>query len=183
MTPRRWARGALLLVLFSGLFVTAPAAQEKIKAPTKVVAPEKVKAPAKVVPRFDAVAETGLLMEGLALANHRGLEKNLKDKPGDAETWAFVRGQALLIAETGNLLLIRPPRNDGQDAWFRHATELRETAAALAKYAGSRDYDRCRVALLNVSGACNRCHQTFRVPVRLGPGAKDAEPGKTRDTE
>jgi hypothetical protein len=177
MTRSRWTRAALLPVLFSGLFVPAEA-QEKVKAPKEIV-----KAPAKVTPRFDAVAETSLLMEALALPNFRALEKGLKDKPADAETWTFMRGQALLIAETGNLLLIRPPRKDGQDAWFRQATELRETASALAKYAGNRDFDRSRVALLNVSNACNRCHQTFRVPVRLGPGAGEAERGKERDGE
>jgi hypothetical protein len=177
MTRSRWTRAALLLALFGSLFVSAEA-QEKVKAPKEIL-----KAPAKVVPKFDAVAETSLLMEGLALPNYRALEKSLKEKPGDAETWTFLRGQALLIAETGNLLLIRPPRKDGQDAWFRTATELRETAAALAKYAGSRDFDRSRVALLNVSNACNRCHQTFRVPVRLGPGAGEAERGKERDGE
>jgi hypothetical protein len=168
---RLLAGAALLLALFTSVFVAAAAA------------PEKIKAPAKVVPKFDAVAETSLLMEGLALANFRGLDKNLKDKPGDAETWAFVRGQALLIAETGNLLMLRPPRNNGQDAWFQCATELREAAAALAKHAGSRDYDRSRAALLNVSNSCNRCHQTFRVPVRVGPGAEGDERGKGRDGE
>jgi hypothetical protein len=170
MRPSRWTRAALLLVLFTCLFVSAEA-QEKIRAPTKIV------------PRFDVVAETSLLMEGLAQPNYRGLEKNLKEKPADAETWTFLRGQALLIAETGNLLLIRPPRKEGQDAWFRSATELRETAAALAKHAANRDYDRCRAALINVSSACNRCHQYFRVPVRLGPGARDAERGRERDTQ
>jgi hypothetical protein len=168
---RLLTRGALLLVLTTSVLVSAEAA------------PEKIKAPAKVVPKFDAVAETGLLMEGLALPNYRSLEKNLKDRPGDAETWAFVRGQALLVAETGNLLMIRPPRNNGQDAWFQRATELREAAAALAKSAGGRDFDRCRAALLNVANSCNRCHQTFRVPVRVGPGAEGDERGKGRDTE
>ena len=152
----------MTFVLILSYFLSAVAAQEKIKAP-------------KMVPRFDAVAETKLLMEGLAQANYRGVSKNLKEKPVDAETWTFVRGQGLLIAETGNLLMIRPPKNEGQDAWFRHATELRETAAALAKYAGNRDYDRSRVALLNIANACNRCHQSFRVPVRVGPGAEEAE--------
>lgn len=163
--------GALLLALSTSVFVAAEAA------------PEKLKAPAKVVPKFDALAETSLLMEGLALPNYRGLEKHLKDKPGDAETWAFVRGQALLVAETGNLLMLRPPRNNGQDAWFQCATELREAAAALAKHAGNRDHDRSRTALLTVSNSCNRCHQTFRVPVRVGPGAEGDERGKGRESE
>src|SRR5262245_51174865 len=76
---------------------------------------------AKASPRPEAVAETKLLMEGLAEANLRGLGKLLREKPADAEAWAFARGQALIIAETGNLLLMRPPRSaSGQEAWLGH---------------------------------------------------------------
>src|SRR5262245_54671463 len=57
------------------------------------------------VPRLEAVAETRLLMEGLSNANFRGLERILKEKPAANDAWTFARGQALLIAETGNLLL------------------------------------------------------------------------------
>ena len=45
-------------------------------------------------------------MEGVAVANFRGLERLLKEKPNSTEAWTYARGQALLIAETGNLLLI-----------------------------------------------------------------------------
>jgi hypothetical protein len=127
------------------------------------------------VPRFEAVAETKLLMEGLALSNYRGLDGLLKKEPADAEAWAFARGQALLIAETGNLLLLRPPRTpEGQDAWFQRATELRDAAAALARSAGGQDYARSRAGLADVANSCNRCHQTFRVATRIGAGGRDA---------
>src|SRR5262245_51093607 len=72
-------------------------------------------------PKFEALAETRLLMEGLAHPNYRSLNKLLKQKPADVETWTFARGQALLVAETGNLLLLRPPRNNGRDTWMKLA--------------------------------------------------------------
>lgn len=136
-------------------------------------APKPVSAP-KYVPRFEAVAETKLLMEGLAQSNFRGLEDILKKAPASAEAWTFARGQALLLAETGNLLLLRPPRTpEGQDAWFRHATELRDASAALARSAGAQDYARSRAGLADVANCCNRCHQTFRVPVRIGAAGRE----------
>ena len=64
-------------------------------------------------PGFEAVADTRLLMEGMVNANYRSVGKLLKNKPADRETWVFVRGQAILIAESGNLLLLRPPRGRG----------------------------------------------------------------------
>src|SRR2546429_1307939 len=78
----------------------------------------------KFVPRLEAVAETRLLMEGLNQSNFRGLEGILRQKPESLEAWTFGRGQALLISETGNLLLLRPPKNQGRDTWQMRATEL-----------------------------------------------------------
>ena len=128
------------------------------------------------VPRLQAVAETKLLMEGLAVANFRGLERLLKEKPASNETWSFARGQALLIAETGNLLLLRPPRNKGRDTWQDRAMELRSRATTLARTLAGRDLERSRAALQDVANVCNRCHQTFQVQVRLVPFAAAPPP-------
>ena len=120
-------------------------------------------------PRLEPVAETKLLMEGMNMPNFRALEGLLKKKPAEDQAWTFARGQALLIAETGNLLMLRPPRNQGQDAWMERATELRTTASRLASAAGSQDYERSRAGLSELANACNRCHQSFRVPTRIKP--------------
>ncbi|MBN9123009.1 MAG: cytochrome c [Planctomycetes bacterium] len=126
--------------------------------------------PAKKPPRLEPVAETKLLMEGLADPNTRALGKLLAAKPKDAEAWNFARGQALLLAEAGNLLLMRPPRTKaGEEAWQTHAAELRDSAAGLARAAAAKDYLQARTALAGVGNACNRCHQTFRVAVRVDP--------------
>lgn len=122
-------------------------------------------------PQLTPVAETKLLMEGLAASNLRGLEGLLTKPPPDAEAWRFARGQALLLAETGNLLLIRPPRSAGQDAWMDRAADLRDSAARLARTIAGQDLVRSRTGLLEVAAACNRCHQTFRVDYRARPFA------------
>jgi hypothetical protein len=125
-------------------------------------------------PRLEAVAETKLLMEGLAESNLRGLGKLLRDKPADAEAWAFARGQALLIGETGNLLMMRPPRSAaGQEAWLSHSADLRDAAGALARAAVAKDYPKSRTALAGVANVCNRCHQAFQVPARVDPFAEE----------
>ncbi len=130
--------------------------------------------PGRASPRLEPVAETRLLMEGVADSNLRGLSKLLRNRPPDAEAWAFARGQALLIAETGNLLLMRPPRTAvSQEAWLTHAAELREAGANLARAAAAKDYSKARGNLATVANACNRCHQSFRVPVRVDPFADE----------
>lgn len=121
-------------------------------------------------PKLDPVAETKLLMEGLAKANFDGLNRTLKEKPGDAQTWAFARGQALLVAETGNLLMMRPPKNRAaQDTWMTKSTELRDAAVKVAKAAGGKDYAGARAAVAGLANACNRCHAAFQVATRVEP--------------
>ena len=140
----------------------------------------------RFVPRLEAVAETKLLMEGLNQANFRGLENILKQEPQSLEAWTFARGQALLIAETGNLLLLRPPKNQGRDNWQMRATELRDSATALARVIARRDYDGSRKAMGALASTCNRCHQSFQAPVRIVPFARPPQPPPAenpRDTE
>jgi Cytochrome C' len=121
----------------------------------------------KNLPKLEAIAETRLLMEGLANANFRGIERLLQEKPADAKGWTFARGQALLIAETGNLLMLRPPKSKGQATWFDRAVEMRAAAQQLAKTVATRDLEKSRTGLLKLAGSCNRCHQTFGVKVEI----------------
>ena len=159
MLRTRFAAGLLLFGLACGL---APVAQSQ---------PQPAR---KAAPRLEPVAETKLLMEGLADPNTRALGKLLAEKPKDAEGWAFARGQSLLLAEMGNLLLMRPPKTrDGQDPWLAHAADLRESATGLARASGAKDYVQARTALAGVANACNRCHQSFRVGVRVDPFAAE----------
>jgi hypothetical protein len=184
----RFQRAAGLVVLAGLLLAVGATAQTRRLPPPRTPPRTPTPRPATITPKFEVWAETRLLMEGLNGANYRGIARLLKEKPPDNDTWIFVRGQALLIAETGNLLLLRPPRNAGRDAWYRHAMDLRAAAGNLARRAGARDFAGTKAALTGLTGACNRCHQTFRVPVRITPepeeGPKEPpapkEPSKVR---
>jgi hypothetical protein len=131
---------------------------------------------AKSAPKLEPVADTKLLMNGLADANFKGLGRLLKNRPKDDEAWAFARGQALLVAETGNLLMMRPPKTrDAQDRWMDHATELRDSATALSRTVAAKDYVKSRAALAALANTCNRCHQAVRVATRVQPFPDDGE--------
>jgi len=154
MSKRCTVRRVFLLAAAAGLALAGPAAPQ---------------AQVASAPRPQAVAETRLLMEAINLPNFKGLESLLGKKPADVEAWAFARGQALLIAENGNLLMLRPPRGQGRQAWLDRAAELRDAATDLARAAASRDYPRSRAGLTALAKTCNRCHQTFRVAERVTP--------------
>jgi hypothetical protein len=167
-------RAGMLLVLCALLLAVSGTAQT-----TRPPVTGKPATPA-VVAKFEVLAETKLLMEGLAHPNYRSLQKLLKTKPPDTETWVFIRGQSLLVAETGNLLLLRPPRNSGRDTWMKLAMEMRTKAGDVARRAAARDHGNAKKALEVLTTSCNRCHQTFRVPVKVGP---DMEKEDQSDTE
>jgi len=121
-------------------------------------------------PKLEPVADVKLLMNGLADPNFKGLSKMFSDKPKDAEAWEFAKARALLIAETGNLLMIRPPKEKAaQDNWMTHGTELRNAAVSLARFASEKDYVKSRSALAGVANACNRCHKASASPTRVQP--------------
>ena len=130
----------------------------------------------KVVPKLEPVAETRLLMEGLAHANFRGLERNLNKKPIDDPSWVFARGQALLIAETANLLMLRPPKNQGESAWFERSMDMRSQAMQLAQHLAKKDVERSKAAMQSLANSCNRCHQSFRVAIDIVPFAQPEAP-------
>jgi hypothetical protein len=168
-----------LLAVTAALAATVPAAPQGAPRP---IPARPAPVPSRPITRLEPIAETRLLMEGLTQPNFRSVERLLRDKPADLETWTFVRGQALLIAETGNLLLVRPPRQQGQAAWTENATAMRTVATSLARAAGNQDFGRSRAGVVELAYTCNRCHQTFRVPVRMTAFAEPPEPkGELRE--
>ena len=137
---------------------------------------ERFSSQPRIQPKPEAIAETRLLMEGLNLANFRGLERLLTARPASTDAWTFARGQALLIAETGNLLMLRQPRTDGRSVWLERAADLRASSTRLARAIAARDYDQSRALFIGLANTCNQCHQSFRVSARITPFAQSSEP-------
>ena len=130
------------------------------------------KQPMKLQPKLEPIAETKLLMEGLAHSNFRGLERILSQKEIEPQSWTFARGQAILIAESANLLMLRPPRSQGQPVWFERAIDMRNEAIRLAQTVSKKDVETARSGLVHLADSCNKCHQTFRIAVQIEPFAE-----------
>jgi hypothetical protein len=151
----------LWLVPTLAMLLVGPAAPQETPSPS----------PTRPAGRMVPVAEAKLLMVGINQPNFQALEALLRQKPTDPEAWKFARGQALLIAESGNLLLLRPPHNEGRDAWLDRAVALRVAATSVARAASAKDYEGARGAVVELANVCNQCHQTFRVTHRIQPFA------------
>jgi hypothetical protein len=130
-------------------------------------APALPQAKFQAAPRPEPFAETKVLMQGINVPYFTGLDRLLRRQPASDDKWGMVRGQAQLIAENGNLLLLRPARSQGQETWLERAADLRAKAIALDEAAAKSDFARSRAALTALAGACNRCHESFKVSVRV----------------
>lgn len=150
-------------VCLSGLWIDRALGQTPVRRATPTANAAQPASRHRLVP----LAETRLLMEGLTNANFLGLEKLLRADELDPEAWGFARGQALLIAESGNLLLLRAPRDARQEPWMKLAGEMRDSAGQLARWVQRRDLAQSRTAMSELAGRCNACHQAFEAGVRI----------------
>ena len=82
-------------------------------------------------------------------------------QPTTPEGWLRVQNSAVVLAESGNLLML-PGRSAGPD-WISHATALAEAGRAAVSAAEARDAE----ALFDAGGvvyqACRACHVQFMV--------------------
>jgi hypothetical protein len=81
-------------------------------------------------------------------------------RPRTKEEWDHVRCHAMILAESGNLLMMVPRAKDG-DQWMKMAQALVDTAAVALRAADAKDAD----GLLNVGGqideTCETCHKKY----------------------
>lgn len=78
----------------------------------------------------------------------------------DNKAFKSVKSDGLILAEAGNLLLIRVPKEDGA-AWREHAIQVREFGATLYKAGKSKDADASRKSFAGLLLKCNACHDQF----------------------
>jgi cytochrome c553 len=171
MNRNRLLGQAALLVLIL-ILTTVVTAAPQVAGKADQPAPPKARLLAQ--PRLEAVGDIRDLMLGINVPNFLAMNQELNQQPVTADVWPYVRLQAVLVAENGYLLLLRPPRRGAGETWADRATALRTAATGLARVAANKDYARSRSGLIDVARACNRCHESFGVAVRVNAFAERA---------
>ena len=81
--------------------------------------------------------------------------------PKNDEEWATVRNCALMLAESGNLLMMKG-RDKGERRWTDLSRELIETGTAAFKAAEAKNAPALLEAGGRVTEVCDNCHTLYR---------------------
>lgn len=99
-------------------------------------------------------------MEGVFQGPYKRLKTAMAAEPKDAAGWKAIRGDALILAEGGNLLLTRQPDKSAAD-WNKHSIASRDAGADMVRSAKAKDFAATKKAYEAMLGHCNACHKQF----------------------
>jgi len=83
------------------------------------------------------------------------------EPPATDAAWQEASGQALVLAESGNLLMLGGRARDTA-AWMRLSRAMVDAAAAAAAAAERKDPSALAVAGDAITASCEACHQPYR---------------------
>ena len=118
-------------------------------------------------PPLKPVATVAEIMEAIILPNSDALLYIGRNPPKGDWDWRVLQMQALMLAESGNLLMMKDrARNQGQ--WMKDAQLLVDAGAAAAKATATKNIDAVLALNEQIVNSCVTCHTRFgpRTPQR-----------------
>lgn len=99
-------------------------------------------------------------MEYVCEPPYKRLKAALANPAPDNAVWKGVKSDALILAESGNLLIGRPPEKDAAD-WLKLAASVKDSGGALYRAAKKKDPAEARKQWELMLTNCNSCHKQF----------------------
>ncbi len=84
-----------------------------------------------------------------------------RDPPKNDHDWNVIRGNALMVAESGNLLLMGYRARD-QDRWVKDAKLMIDAGAAAFRAAQKKDMQAILALGDQLTASCITCHKDYR---------------------
>jgi hypothetical protein len=109
-------------------------------------------------PEFRLIADAKQLMDAIIIPASDVLFNVPVEVPEDDASWAVVENNAILLAEAGNLLLIRA---EGREPWIVGSEALIDAGEASLAAARSRDADRFFDLGDTILTSCSLCHDVY----------------------
>ncbi len=157
LVVRRLAVGLMVVV---GMIAAAVAANSMFELPGENVSLAAEK-PAAAAPQLEPVeSDMHEFMEYVFEPGYKRLRAALATEPTENSVWKSVKGDSLSLAEGGNLLLMRAPKEDA-DAWKSLSAAVRSEGKLLYAAARAKDYQAAHAAYTKMLKQCNACHDAF----------------------
>ena len=112
-------------------------------------------------PPFQPVATISEIMVAITLPYSDALLYIERNPPKDDRDWEMLQMQALMLAESGNLLMMKGrAKNQGQ--WMKDARLLVEAGVAAVKATRAKDMQAVLALNDQIVQSCITCHTQFR---------------------
>lgn len=99
-------------------------------------------------------------MEYVFQPTYKRLKITMATKPEGNAGWKAMKSDALILAESSNLLFPRTPEENAAD-WKKFSAESRSHGADLYQAARAKDFDKATGAYRLMLESCNACHRQF----------------------
>jgi hypothetical protein len=96
-----------------------------------------------------------------------------RDPPKNEHEWSLLRGQALMLAESGNLIMMAGRARD-QENWIKYSKIMIDLGKTAFKAAQAKDLDGIRALNDPLNEVCVNCHLQYRPGYHKRP-APDAK--------
>ena len=118
------------------------------------------KRPAAPAPGVKAVASVAEIMSLMTIPLSNAVFEAGAEPPKDDAGWETVRGQAVALAEAGNLLMIGSRAKD-RAAWMKFSRAQVDAAEAAAKAAAAKNAGQLSTAADTLYETCATCHKDY----------------------
>jgi len=142
----------LSLTMFLCLGLVACDRQQS-KSPTPITL-------SRTEPTFKPVASVKQIMQGITIPASNAVFAVAGTAPTDDAGWQAVEASALAVAESGNLLMMKPRAVDGAE-WRQFALALVEAGERAAAAAQAQDAEKTSVAGDDMYNVCEQCHAKY----------------------
>jgi cytochrome c553 len=100
------------------------------------------------------------LMQGIVVPASNAIFRIPNEAPKNDKEWAAVQSNALVLAESGNLLML-PGRAKDDGEWMKDSKALVDAGAAAFKAANAKDTDALTEIGDQILTTCSTCHQKY----------------------
>lgn len=145
------------LALFTLVTLSLAAVSFSMKSSETHASPVAAANVEDVVPVEESMHE---FMEYVFQPAYQRLKPALATAPTDNKGWKAIKGDALTLAESCNLLFGRAPEENAAD-WKKHAAASRDGGGKLYAAAKAKDFAATQSAWKGMLESCNACHRQF----------------------